>query len=139
MRCRPVGQDGSMVRSLDFESHGLEGKHLCKNVVMAVDMEHSGLMLLRAGRNQEIGYRKTVATLLPKLSMGRHGCLDCLRIHAQIAKDGEVILDVRIVALTLGAVEHLKPHDGTYADLSELECRWSGSLQCRLVDKQQSL
>jgi hypothetical protein len=61
---------------------------------MAVDMEHSGLMLLRAGRNQEIGYWKTVATPLPKLSVGRHGCLDRLGIDAQVAKGGEIVLDV---------------------------------------------
>lgn len=91
---RPVGQDGSVVRSLNFESHGLEGEHLCKDIVMAVNMEHSGLMLLRAGGNQEIGHWKTMVTLLPKLSMGRYGCLDRLRIHAQIAKDIEVVLDV---------------------------------------------
>jgi hypothetical protein len=101
-------------------------------------MEHGRLVLLGACSDEQIGDREAVSAFLPELPVGRHRGQDRLGVDPQIAKGGQSLLDIGVVAGTASAVEHLDLHDRAHANLPELECLRGGSLQCRLVSEQQA-
>jgi hypothetical protein len=68
------------------ESYRLEREHLGEHVVVTIDVQYGGLVLLGARGDEQIGDRDAVATFLPELSMGGDCCQDRLVIHAQIAE-----------------------------------------------------
>jgi hypothetical protein len=55
---------------------------------VAVDVEHGGLVLLGASRNEEIGDGKAVAAFLSELPVCRHSDEDRLGVYAQLIRAG---------------------------------------------------
>lgn len=129
----PPRQTGS-----SHESHGFEGEYFGEHVVMAIDVQHRGLVLLGARGYQQIGDRQSVVASLSELPVGRHGGQDRLGVDSQIAEASESLLDTGVVLRAASAIKQLQSHDRAQADLPELECLRGGPFQCRLVGEEQA-
>lgn len=68
-------------------------------------------MLLGAGCDQEIGDRKTMPASLPELSVSGQRSRDRLRVHTQVVKSRELLINLHVLFLRSCAVKHLQSRD----------------------------
>ncbi len=122
-----------------LEAHGCEGENPGQRFVVAIEVEDGGVVLLRAGGDEQIGYRHTVLASRAELSLGCAGDRNGLGIDAQLVHGAELGVELLEGLRRASAVEHLELRDRAQARVSQRRIQIPDANERRLVKQQPPL